>query len=217
MAQYFPNGTQYAVSSALAASVAISAITNANPGVASTATPPSDGDILVITSGWTALNDTVVRADNADLDSFDLEGVNTSSTTRYPAGEGAGSFQKVSTWEPLSQIDTVGLTGGEQQFHEFQYVEDVNGRIRRKPTTRSARGLEFMLDYDPDLGWFSTLETADAAGTLMVLRAILPSGDTVYYLGYPSFDKVPTQGKNTNMQNKFILSLVCEPIRYAAS
>jgi hypothetical protein len=215
--QYFPNGTQYAVSSALAAAIAISAISNADPGVATTATVPTDGDILLLSSGWSALNDTVVRVDGADVGDFELEDIDTTSTTRFPAGEGAGTYQKVSTWEPLSQINDVALSGGEQQFYEFQYVEDREGRVRRKPTTRSARALEFMLDHDPDLDWYATLSAADAAGELVVLRAILPSGDTLYYLGYPSFDKQPTQTKNVNMQNKFILSMVCEPKRYAAA
>ena len=170
-----------------------------------------------MTSGWTALNNTVARTTGKDLDSFLLEDVDTSNTTQYPAGEGAGSVKVVSTWETLSQIQDVQITGGEQQFYERQDLEDRNGRQIRIPTFRSARTLAIQLEHDPDLDWYAALIAADAAKQPVVMRAILPSGDTLYYLGYPAFNKVPTQTKNEGMKNDLNLALICDPIRYAAA
>lgn len=217
MASIFPNGTQYAFSTAFGSAIPVTAISNAVDAECAAAAPPTDGSVAVITSGWTALNNTVARTDGADTDSFLLEDVDTTSTTQYPAGEGAGSVKIVSTWETLSQIQDANLTGGEQQFYTRQDLEDVNGRQIQIPTHRNARTLAVSLEYDPDLDWYAALVAADIARTPVVMRAILPGGDTLYYFGYPAFNKVPTQAKNQGMKVDLSLALLCEPIRYAAA
>src|SRR5690348_4153992 len=103
MSAQFPNGTVFSVSTALATAIAISGITNADPGVATTTVAPTDGAIGVVTSGWPTLNNRVVRTANGSGTTFELEGIDTTDTTVYPAGAGAGTFQPVSTWVTLSQ------------------------------------------------------------------------------------------------------------------
>ena len=217
MASIFPNGTQYAFSTAFGSAIAVTAISNASEAECAAASPPTDGSIVVVTSGWTALNNTVARTDDADTDSFVLEGVDTSNTTQYPAGEGAGSVKAVTTWETLSQIQDSQMNGGEQQFYTRQDLEDINGRQIQIPTFRNARTLVIDLEYDPALDWYDALITVDAAKSPIVLRAILPSGDTMYYLGYPAFNKVPTQAKNQGMKVQLMVALIAEPTRYAAA
>lgn len=217
MSSYFVNGAQYSFSTALGTAVPVTAITNADPAVASATSPPTDGTIVVVKSGWSGLNDTIAKTANADTSTFELAGVDTTDTTRYPAGAGAGSVQPVSTWAALSQISDISMSGGDQQFYQFQYVEDVNGRQRQKPTFKNAMTLTFTLDYDPTLAWYAALIAADAAGELVALKTVLPSGDTILYLGYLSFNKVPTATKNENQHVTATFSLACDPIRYAAA
>jgi hypothetical protein len=214
--QYFPNGTQYSFSTTLGAAIPVTAITNADPAVATASAPPVDGSIVVIKSGWSALNDTVARTSGAAATTFDLEGVDTPSVSRYPAGEGAGSVQVATDFVGLSQVQTIAMSGGDQQFYQYQYVEDKNGRQHQKPTFKNAMTLTFTLDYDPALPWYADLITADQAGALVALKAVLPSGDTLLYLGYPSFNKVPTSTKNENQQVTATFSLAADPIRYSA-
>lgn len=214
--QYFPNGTQYSFSTTLGAAIPVTAITNADPAVATASAPPVDGSIVVIKSGWSALNDTVARTSGAAATTFDLEGVDTTSVSRYPAGEGAGSVQVATDFVGLSQVQTIAMSGGDQQFYQYQYVEDKNGRQHQKPTFKNAMTLTFTLDYDPALPWYADLITADQAGALVALKAVLPSGDTLLYLGYPSFNKVPTSTKNENQQVTATFSLAADPIRYSA-
>lgn len=214
--QYFPNGTQYSFSTTLGAAIPVTAITNADPAVATASSPPVDGSIVVIKSGWSALNDTVARTSGAAATTFDLEGVDTTSVSRYPAGEGAGSVQVATDFVGLSQVQTIAMSGGDQQFYQYQYVEDKNGRQHQKPTFKNAMTLTFTLDYDPALPWYADLITADQAGALVALKAVLPSGDTLLYLGYPSFNKVPTSTKNENQQVTATFSLAADPIRYSA-
>lgn len=215
--QTFPNGTIFSVSNALAAAVAISAISNANPAVASSATPPTDDSIIVLTSGWPDANGRVFRTQGADLDSFELEGLDTTSLQRYPAGAGAGSFRKVSTWVTLSQVRDVAKSGGEQQFFQWQYVEDISRRQRQRPTYKNAKVLTLTLDYDPALAWYEALTQADNLGEPVVLRAVLPNGAELYYSVYPSFDDDPSMTLNENMTNVATFSLNSQLSRYEAA
>jgi hypothetical protein len=148
--------------------------------------------------------------------SFKIEGVDTTSVIEYPAGEGAGAFQVVSTWTPIDQVASVASSGGDQQYYTWQYVEDTSGRQQQKPTVKNPLTMTLTLDYDPTKPWYAALIAADRARVPVVLRAILPSGDTMYYLAFPSFNEVPTQTVNQNMQNVATFSLINAPARFAA-
>jgi len=214
--QTFPNGTVFSVATAMAAAIAISAISNADPGVASTATPPEAGDICVLASGWPSLNNRVVRAASPTASAFSLEGFDTTSTSKYPAGAGAGSFQVASGWVPLSQVTSIAKSGGDQQFYQWQYAEDASGQQLQRPTYKNAKTLTLKLDYDPALAWYDALDKADEAKEAIVLRAVLPNNSILYYLVYPSFDADPSMDLNQNMGNTATFSLISKLTRYDA-
>lgn len=216
--QSFPNGTVFSVSTALGAAIPFTALSNAAPPVATAAAPPADGTIGLITSGWAALNQRVARSTGEVANtSFELEGIDTTDTVKYPAGQGAGSFQPVTTWVQLSQVTNVQKSGGTQQFYNWQYVEDATNTQKQRPTFKNAKSLTVTLDYDPALAWYDALTKADAAQEVVVLRAVLPSGDTLYYAVYPSFDSDPSIDLNKNMENTATFSLVSLLTRYAAA
>ena len=94
MASRFINGARYAIATAVAAPVAISGVSNANPAVALTSTPPANGSVVILKSGWPDANDSIVRSANqVAATSFEWEGYDTTDTARYPAGEGGGTFE----------------------------------------------------------------------------------------------------------------------------
>lgn len=217
MSSIFINGTQYAVSTTLAAAIPITAVTNSNPAVASAVNPPADGSIVVLNSGWPILDESVARTANSDSDSFEVEGVDTTNTTLYPAGVGGGTARVVVGWVPLDQVREVTVSGGEQQYFDYQYVEDPTSRQRQKPTFKNATTLTLSLDYDPDKAWYSALIAADLAREPVVVRGVLPNGSTMLYYAYPSFNKVPVGGVNENLQNTATFSLIADPVRYEAA
>jgi hypothetical protein len=218
MSSRFINGAKYAVSTSLAAAVAFATASNAAPPVLGTANPPANGSIVVITSGWTELNETVSRAaGQVAATSFQLEGGDTTDTDRYPAGEGAGVFQVAGDFVSLTQVRDIQTDGGEQQFFQYQYVEDANGRQRQVPTFKSAMTMKIILDYDPDQAWYDALVELDRLREPIVLREILPNGDTFYYFGYLAFNKVASKTMNENMTNTATFSLLTDPIRYDAA
>jgi len=217
MSSIFINGTRYSFSKTLAAAVAISAISNGNPAVASAVTPPEDDAILVLKSAWSNLSETVARSANADTDSFELEGVDTTSTALFPAGGGAGTYREVGSWVDLDQVRDVVMAGGDQQTFSFQYVEDPTSRQRQKPTFKNAITMTFSLDYDPDKPWYAALIEADRLREPVVVRGVLPNGQMLLYYAYPSFNKVPVGQVNENLQNTAVFYLIADPIRYEAA
>lgn len=217
MTSRFINGAKHAVSTVTAAAAAITAISNANPAVASSTTPPAAGSIVIIKSNWSELNDTVARVGAVVAGtSFELEGVNTTDLTRFPAGEGAGTHEAVSSFVSLSQVRDVDQSGGEQQFYTYQNVEDASSRQRQDPTFKNPMVMRVDMAYDPALPWFPVLDTLDRAREPVVLREILPGGDTIYYFGMLSFNKVPTKRVNEHMMVSATFSLYSDPIRYDA-
>ena len=214
MSSQFINGAKYAVSTSLAAAIALTGITNADPAIASTGTLPTAGDILLIRSGWEELNETAIRAASPAGGTFALEGFDATLTNRFPAGEGIGTYEKVAGWTSITQITDVNTTGGEQNYETYQYVGDAGRRQRKKPTFKNAMDLVLSMDYDPDAAWYQVMKDLDFAAEMVVIREILPNGDTFYYAGTLAFNGVATKAINKNMQVKASLSMAGEPIRY---
>ena len=216
MTSRFINGAKHAVSTAVTAAAAITGISNANPAVASAASPPAAGSFVIIKSNWPELNDTVAKVGTVTAGTFVLLGVDTSDLNRFPAGEGAGTFQVASSFVSLSQVRDVDQSGGEQQFYTYQNVEDPSSRQRQDPTYKNPMVIRVDMAYDPALPWYETLIELDRTREPTVLREILPGGDTILYFGIMSFNKVPTKKVNEHMMVSATFSLYADPIRYDA-
>lgn len=220
MSAKFPNGTVFSMAKLTAAALAITAISNADPGVASCANPPIAGSIGVLTSAWPGINNRVVQVGTVVANtSFVLSGYDTTDVTQYPAGLGAGSSIIVvdpTVWVPFSQVASLAKSGGTQQYFQWQYVEDQTNLQQQRPTYKQAKVITLTFDYDPSLSWYAALVEADRLQQPVVLRAVLPGGDTLYYYVYPSFDGDPTMTLNQNMTNTATFSLISLVTRYDA-
>lgn len=215
MGSIMPNGARYAVATTIAAAVAITATSNASPPVASSAVLPANGDIVLLTHGWPDLNGAVARVSAAAAGVFSLPGYDSTDEVLYPPGEGKGTYQKVSDFVNLAKVRSVEMAGGEQNFYTYQYVDDASGRQMQAPTFKSAQSMTLQVDYDPDLPHWPVLVDQDRKRQITVLRETLVNGDTLYYVGWISFNKVPTKVLNEFMANQLTFSLTAEPIRYA--
>lgn len=216
MSSIFINGSKFGLSTTMGAQIEVTGISNAAPPVLSSATQPADDSIVVLGSGWSALDNAVGRTAGATSTGFELKGFDTTDTKRFPAGEGAGYVQVASDFVSLTQIRDVQMSGGEQQFYQYQYVEDENGRQLQKPTFKNAIVLTIPMDYDPKKAWYNALIEADRKGEPVVLRCTLPNGSEILYYGYISFNKVPTGAVNENMQVTATFSMLSDPVRYDA-
>lgn len=216
MSVSLPNGAVYSVAATFGiAAIAVTAISNAKPAVVTAAGHAlANGDIVEIVSGWPALNGRVARVIDSQAGTFALEGIDTTDTKRFPAGAGIGSVREVLTWTPITQVLDASMAGGEQQFYNYQFLEDT-GDERQMPTIRSARSATLQVADDDTLPHYAVLEAADAERKPRPVWLQLPSGARTYYRAYVSFSKVPTLTKNQAMALSVTLSLDGEPTRYS--
>lgn len=217
MSSRFVNGTTFAVAALTAALIPFTALTNANPAVASATNPPAEGDVIVLRSGWSAMSEVPVKVGAVTANTFEVDGYDTTDLAQFPPGEGAGNFVAVGAFTSLSQVREATVEGGEQNYFDYQYVEDRTNRQRRKPTYKSAMGYNIVLDEDSDLPWFEVLKDMDRKQEPVVLRETLPNGDTIYYVGTLSFNAIPTKTLNENSTVTATFSINSDPIRYKAA
>lgn len=210
-----PNGSLVHIASGYGASKTMSAVTNANPGVATLEASHGIivGDVFEVTSGWSRLTNKIVRASVVSTNDVSLESQNTTSTSIYAAGSGTGSIREISGWTQLAQILDSQSNGGEQQFLEYQFLED--DQQKRIPTTKSASGLQLQIADDPTLAGYILCETANDDRLQRAVRITLPNGSKLYYNAYVSLNKTPSMNVNQLMSVEVTLSLLAEPVRYA--
>lgn len=214
MAISLPNGALIAIASGYNAAVAMSALSNANPGVATLAASHGvlGGDFMEVTSGWSRLTGKIVKAGTVAVNDVPLAGIDTTLTSIYPAAGGAGTVRVISGWTQLAQILSSSSSGGEQQFLEYQFLEgDAQKRI---PTFKSAAGLTFSVADDATQPGYILASAANDDRLPRAVKITLPSGATILYNAYISLNKTPSLTVNTIMAVEVTLSLLAEVVRY---
>jgi hypothetical protein len=215
MAVSLPNGVVLALGTTIGADITVSAITNANPAVATaTSHGLSDGDIVIFESGWSRANARVFKVDQQDANSFEVEGLNSTSTSDYPAGTGVGTVNEITAWTQISQILDVTTSGGEMQFTNYSFLE--NDYETSIPTQSAPMVMTMQIADDPALAGYVALKAASEARTPYALRVSYPSGAYAYYYGYVSMNETPTFTKNQIQAVSATFNLINRPTRYAA-
>jgi hypothetical protein len=215
MAARLPDGATVSLATTYGTLKNITAISNANPGNATSAAHGfSNGDILSVVSGWSRLNNRVVRVANSLTNSYDLDGIDTTLTSLFPAGSGVGSAQPITAFTQIAQILEFTTSGGDQQFANFSFLEqDFESQI---PTITSAMSITIGIADDPSLAGYQALKNAAASRAIRALKLQLPDGSFILYQGYVSFNETPTVTKGQVMQVKATISLQSRPVRYAS-
>ena len=216
MAITLATGTVIALAQTYGASVAMSAITNATEAVATLAAGHGvvAGDYLEITSGWDLLNSRIVRAKSVSTNDVTLEAINTTSTTNYPAGSGAGSIRRITAWVNVPQVQGVSTSGGDQQYADITSLTDRTQK--QVPTTRSAQAIELTVFDDPALAYYAVAVAANDSSTTIGMRISFPNGSKLVANGYLSVQKTPTIAANAPLTATLSFSAAAEPVRYAS-
>ncbi|MCV6795772.1 phage tail protein [Achromobacter ruhlandii] len=215
MAVSLPNGVILSLATGYANSKTITAITNANPAVASSAAHGlANGALVELKSGWQKLNERIVRVADATAGTFTLEGMNTLSPIQFPAGTGGGSIREITAFTQITQVLETSTSGGEMQFATFSFMEnDFESQI---PTQASAQSLAITIADDPTLPGYKALQAAAELREVRALRVAFPNGSVLLYNGYVSFNETPTMNKGEVMGVQATFSLLSRPVRYAA-
>jgi hypothetical protein len=216
MAISLPNGAFVYIASGYAAADTVSAVTSANPAVATTSAAHgiSTGDFIEVTSGWSRLDQRIVRAAAASASVITYEGYDASSTATHPTGGGAGSIRAISGWTQITQILGTSSSGGEQQFAEYQLLEADS--VVRMPTVQSAYTMTLTLGDDSSLSGYAALKAAGEDRLKRAFKIVLPSGAILLYNGYVGFRETPTMNVNQPMQVEASISLLARPTRYTS-
>ncbi len=207
---------KFAIAKTYGSSVVMSAVSNASEAVATLAAGHGviAGDYLELTSNWGLLNSKIVRVKTVASNDVTLEGINTASTAKYPAGTGAGSIRRITAWDQLSQIKNVSSSGGDQQFADATSLDDdVEVKI---PTIKSARSMTLEVFDDPTLAWYATVSNASDAVVPTAVLIQPPNGSKIVGNAYWGLMKEPNITKNEVLTSTITLTMNAESTRYAS-
>lgn len=177
-----------AMQSALATADTITAITKADPGVASsTSHGIADGSfVLLDIQGMHQLDDRVVRTANAGANDFELEGVDTTSYDTFTSG----TAQVITFGTTISTLTDISASGGDPEFADITTIHD---NVRKQaPTVTSPLVFTFESLWDvSDAGLLALKEASDAIAT-RAFRFTFSNGQILVFNGYVSAPLTPT-------------------------
>jgi tail tube protein len=217
MSVYIPNGSVIHLAASYGDATSMTAVSNADPGVATLESSHAiaTGNIFEVTSGWSKLTDRIVRAGTVATNDVPLEGIDTTSTTFFPAGSGTGSIREILTWTQLSQILEFTGEGGEQQFLTYQFLE--SDAERRLPTFKSAVGVNIVVADDDTLAGYLLAKEANDDREPRAVRITKPNGGLIFFSAFITLAPMPTLEINQLARAQITFSLENpEPTKYAS-
>lgn len=195
MAYFFPEGSSQQFSSTFAAAKTITAVTNANPAVAtSTAHGYVTGDEILLTSGWEDATDTVFKVEVVDANSFKILGLDSSNTNFYPSGGGVGTAQKISGWTSIPQVLTISASGGDARFTDVSPLAKRNAI--RIPTGFNATSITLSLAHDAGNANYKTMLGISRNLSKVAFKQVISGGAVTYGYGYLNVSEMPQLNNN---------------------
>ncbi|MGY2183278.1 phage tail protein [Pseudomonas agarici] len=216
MGYKIPNGGTFQHAATYDSALAFTAISNAAEAVATVVAADLEvGDIVLLTSGWSKLDNKVVRVKLATATAITLESIDTTDTQIFPAGNGAGTMKKVLSWVQIPQVSDLAFSGGDQNYLDVVFLENDQGK--QIPTDKSAASMVLTIADDPAQPFNAVLLDADAGKQVHAARLNLPGNDSLLYGAYTSFSKQPAVSRNNLLTRTVSLALQSEPTRYLTS
>ena len=216
MAVSLPNGIIFALATAYGDMKSVTALTNDDNAVATSAAHGLvTGEFVEVTSGWSQIQGRIARVKALTADTFELEDIDTTDTNIFPVGSGLGAVRRIVTWQQITQVLDVTTSGGDMQFANFSFLE--NNFESQLPTQSSAQSMTISIADDPALPGYKALKKVAATRNPVALKATFPSGAVTAYNGYASFNETPSMTKNQVMACNATFSLLARPVRYAAA
>jgi hypothetical protein len=192
---YFAEGSSQQFSQTFAGAKTITALSNANPAVAtSVAHGYTTGDEILLTTGWEDLTDSVVKVTVLTADTFSLSGIDTSNVAFFPAGSGAGTAQKISGWTAIPQVLTISGSGGDARFTDVQLLAKRNAL--KIPTGFNAVSVTMSLAHDPAQAGYITLQQISRNLSKVAFKQVISGGAVTYGYGYISVSEMPKLNNN---------------------
>lgn len=213
MAYYFAEGSAFYFSQTFAAAKTVTVATNANPAVLTSTTHGyTTGDEFLFASGWEDATDSVFKANVLTADTLNPLGLNSTSTTYYPAGSGVGTMQKISSWLAIPQVLGISTTGGDARFVDVQPLAKRNGV--KFPTGFNPMGITLDLGHDPAGTNYATMLDVSRTFTKVAVKMVAGGGGTTYGYGYMIVSEAPSMAIGQPNKVTCALSLIGRSISY---
>lgn len=174
-----PTGTTFHVASTIASAKTTTVVTNAAEAVVTSAAHGyTNGDIVIVTSAWGRLHKRSFRIKSVTTDTFVLEGCDTTNTSFFPAGNGTGTVQKISTFTQITGVMNPNSSGGDPKPVEYKFVEsDVSYSINDGFTATN-----YTMEIDADQigsAGYTALKTLTDVQTDTVMKMVTRSGSLI--------------------------------------
>ncbi|KRA13952.1 phage tail tube protein [Acidovorax sp. Root568] len=213
MALFFPEGSSQQFSQTFAAAKVISAMTNANPVVAtSTAHGYTTGDPILLTSLWEDATDTVFEVEVIDANSFKILGLDASDTNFFPAGSNTGTAQKISGFTAIPQVLTISGSGGDPRFTDVQLLAKRNAI--KAPTGFNATTVTISMAHDASLPAYQTMLNITRALRKVAFKQVIAGGARTYGYGYLAVSEMPKLNSNQVNAVDAAMSLLGRAVSY---
>ena len=196
MAYSLPEGSSQQFSNTLASAKTVTAITNANPAVATcTGHGYTTGDEIMLSSGWEGATDSVYKIESVDSNSFKILGLDSTNTSFFPTGSGGGSAQKLSAWTAIPQVLTISASGGDARFTDVNPLAKRNGI--RIPTGFNATSVTLSLGFDATTPAYKTMVGISRSLSKVAFKQVLSGGSVQYGWGYMTVSEFPKLNNNS--------------------
>lgn len=190
MSYFVPEGAKFFFSELLGTAKAITALTNANPALAtSIAHGFVDGNEVLLKSGWEDAGDTVWRVDQLSADTFSLLNFDSTDTSFYPAGGGTGTAQLVGVWTAIPQVLSITANGGDPKYTDIQPLSRRNAI--RMPVGFNPSSIELSLGHDESLPAMQTMKSISRRLAKVAFKMTLSGGLTAYAYGTLAVSEIP--------------------------
>lgn len=200
-----------AVQSALAAATTITGITKANPGVVtSVAHGYSNGDYVVLTiSGMSQIDDMVVRVANKTADTYELEGVNTTSYDTFSSG----TVEKITFGTTLATATSVNASGGDFDFIDVTTIHDA---VKKQiPGLANPANFSFDNIWDVSDTGLIALKAASDAQAKRAVKFTFANGSKLVFTGYVGASLLPTGGAQEVVKTSAVITMFGKPNVYS--
>lgn len=211
-----PTGTITSVATALATAKTITAISNAAQAVCSSvAHGYSTNDIVLVYSSWGKLNYRAFKVGAVTADTFVLVDADTTNTSFYSPGGGAGTAQKVTAWVDLDRTMSHSSSGGEPKNVTVKFVESDVETIIPDGFTAVTRTFEMDADMIGTPG-YAALKTLSANQTATIIKRRAKTGAFSLIPGTVAFNEEEVESEGQIVKVKGAINGQNVSTRYAS-
>lgn len=201
-----------AIQSSLGSDKVVTAITKANPGIAtSTSHSLSTGDYIKLQAqGMYQVDGRVFRVTTTTTNSFALEGEDTSSYDTFTTG----TANLITFGTTLAIVTDLQVSGGD--FDQID-VTTIHDNVKKQiPGAASPIVFSGSCIWDVADTGFAALKTASDNKAQRAIRLTFANGQKVVFLGYIGFTGLPTGQAQDKVVTPFQITMFGRPTTYSS-